>query len=398
MYCIRDLIKHLRKITLLELESENISVNIDNSEMKEYKVNHVTEFITYSHNKMKLIKNDTIIDNFVDINDTIVLDIYEVLNTNGFCLINKNYLQVPNYNIYSYKFNKKGTTFNDFKAKIQDTNYFISKTKESDIQSNNNDIPKPQISKNIIKIISIDNKINYLDNNEKDVKNNKSSSNIISEFIIPIVHYHRNLSEGAASIFLDFYHSKMKNFPTQFLVLNNSTSSKITSNYLYNYIWDFNSLYMNHPNKKIDKFWFNLDQKSSQKSKKCYPFIIRIVKRNSKYSNSYKCAKCHWYNFCIGCVLYPDDNNLILENDSIIFVEWCNTLIKEEIDEQNFYKKIFTFEEITLCIESSVKNDKNNEYQSINDCFSLFFEKELLEDPLSCRVCGGPQNFIKIMK
>ena len=24
-----------------------------------------------------------------------------------------------------------------------------------------------------------------------------------------------------------------------------------------------------------------------------------------------------------------------------------------------------------------------------------YFEKELLEDPLSCRVCGGPQNFIK---
>ena len=84
-----------------------------------------------------------------------------------------------------------------------------------------------------------------------------------------------------------------------------------------------------------------------------------------------------------------------MENDSIIFVEWCNTLIKEEIDDQKFYKKNFTFEEITLCIESSVKNDKNNEYQSINDCFSLFFEKELLEDPLSCRICGGPQNFIK---
>ena len=36
---------------------------------------------------------------------------------------------------------------------------------------------------------------------------------------------------------------------------------------------------MKHPNKKIDKFWFNLDQKSSQKSKKGYPFIIRIVKK-----------------------------------------------------------------------------------------------------------------------
>ena len=388
--CIGDLVKHLRKIALLELEPENTFTNIDNDDIKEYKINHMTEFVTYSHSNKKLIKNDIIIDKFVDINDRIELDIYEALNTNGFYSINKNIEQIPNYNLYSYKFNKKGiSSLNDFKTKIQNTNYFNSPSEKPDNQSSDNDTTqssnsqndnkieeKSEDNKKMINIISISDKITYLDKYEIDNKTNKSSSNIYSEFIIQIVHYHRDLSEGLSSIFLNFYHSKMKGFPTQYLILNNSPYSKITSRYLYNYIWDFNSLYMNHPNKKTDKFWFNLDPKSSQNSKKCYPFIIRIVKRKEKYLNSFKCAYCHWFNFCIGCILYPDDNDLILENDSVIFVEWCNTLIKEEIDEQNFYKKNFTHEEITLCIESSVKNDKNNEYQSINDCFSLFFEKE----------------------
>ena len=42
-----------------------------------------------------------------------------------------------------------------------------------------------------------------------------------------------------------------------------------------------------------------------------------------------------------------------------------------------------------------MKNDKDNKYQSIQDCFDLFFEKENLEDPLSCRMCKGPQYFTK---
>ena len=135
--------------------------------------------------------------------------------------------------------------------------------------------------------------------------------------------------------------------------------------------------------------------KDAKDYKKCYPFIIRIVKQNTKFPLPYKCSKCHWFNFCIGCVLSPDEENVKLEPDDIIFVDWCNELIKEEFDPQNFYFKNFSSEEIMLGIESAVKNDKNNRYQSIQDCFDLFFEKENLEDPLSCRNCGGPQNFIK---
>jgi len=153
---------------------------------------------------------------------------------------------------------------------------------------------------------------------------------------------------------------------------------------------------MNHPNKKTDKFWFNIDSNESSQIKKCYPFVIRIVKRNKLFSFTYNCAKCQWYNFCIGCILYPDDDKyLTIKSDSVIFVDWCNSLIKEEIESFNFNKKNFSNEEILQCIESSAKNDKSKQYQSIKDCFELFFEKELLEDPLSCRVCGGPQYFFK---
>ena len=95
-------------------------------------------------------------------------------------------------------------------------------------------------------------------------------------------------------------------------------------------------------------------------------------------------------------MLYPDDDKYLnIESDCTIFVDWCNFLLKEEIESYNFNTKKFSNETIIQCIESQAKNDKNKQYQSIKDCFDLFFEKELLEDPLSCRVCGGPENFIK---
>jgi hypothetical protein len=86
---------------------------------------------------------------------------------------------------------------------------------------------------------------------------------------------------------------------------------------------------------------------------------------------------------------------LEIKSDCVIFVDWCNSLIKEEIDSCNFNIKKYSNEEIEKCIESQAFQNKSQQYQSIKDCFDFFFEKELLEDPLSCRVCNGPQNFIK---
>ena len=232
-----------------------------------------------------------------------------------------------------------------------------------------------------------------INNINKD--NSIEDTPIVYEYIIPIVHCKRNLEEVSSTIFQDFNYQKITEFPLQILILNNSTSSKLSSIFLYNYIWDYNSLYMNHPNKNINEFWFNKKPDSKEIYKKCYPFVIRIVKENTKYSFPYKCSKCQWYNFCIGCILYPNETEVKLKSDDIIFVDWCNSFVREEIDSLNFYYKNISNEEITLSIESAVKNDKDNKYQSISDCFDLFFEKEALEDPLSCRHCGGPQNFYK---
>ena len=437
--CIGDLIKLMRNISLLELEPENIvTINKVNSDIKECQIKHYSELFAYSHDKNKIIKNDVILDKYVDVNDKVYLYIYEVLNTNGFCLINKQYIEKLESNLFSYQItNKKSISkLDDFNNKIPNAKYFIkekkngkkSENKESkatkDNKNNNNNNNNNKNNDNNDNNENNDNNDNNDNNNIPDTENNSinkkeqfenkiiilsandnsyfinhfetelKNKQIISEIIIPIVHYKRDLEDRWQTIFQQFYFSKINELPLQLLILNNHNSSKISSKELYNYIYDYNSLYMTHPNKPRDKFWFNKD-KNDVNYKKCYPFIVRIVKQNKKFPLPYKCSKCHWFNFCIGCVLSPDEKNIKLESDDIIFVDWCNEFIKEEIDSQYFDSKNISSEEITLSIESAVKNDKNNRYQSIQDCFDLFFEKEDLEDPLSCRNCGGPQNFTK---
>ena len=491
---IGDIVKLLRNIPLLELEPPETDISIDKEEIKEYEIRHDTELITYFTNSNKIINNDVIIDKFVDINDKIQLNIYEVLNTNGFYKVNKDYFQNEKYNLFSYKFNKKSiSNISEFKKQIENTSYFNNEIKEKELPKNEKLIQEPpqndislnvniekenknEIVEKVNNILSINDKLIYIDipkkpsensksetnpskkdkknknkkkkNKTKDIEekvdtnefkiestsgfevitkvnsdnkeeniikekeetdnikkdeddtkivnnNNNKNTSMIYEYIIPIVHFKRNLAEGSSTIFQDFDYQQMKEFPLQLLILNNSTSFKLSSISLYNYIWDYNSLYMNHPNKNINEFWFNIKPDSDKPYKKCYPFVIRIVKENTKYSLSYKCSKCPWYKFCIGCILYPNEIDVKLKSDDVIFVDWCNSFVKEEIDSQNFYYKNISNEEITLSIESAVKNDKDNKYQSISDCFDLFFEKEALEDPLSCRKCGGPQNFYK---
>ena len=421
---IQDIIRLLRSISLLELEPEDYHTDIKEQELIGYKINHYTEFIVYTSDKSRIIKNNSIIGELVDVHDKILLNIYEVLNTNGLNLIRQNKEKIDNKNkiynfcLFSYKLKRKGISKLRAYEKIIENSY----TSQNNIKNSSNinkegkdeEDTKSTISsttqgetpieesKSILKLFSINDKMNYyeeeiLDNNLK-IKNIKKThkTKFFSEYLIPIVHYKRNTNQGRSSLFVDFYHSCIKDFPQQFLIFNNSNYQQITPKYLYNYIWDYNSLYMNHPNKKTNKFWYNVDINSKSYTKKCYPFIIRIVKKNKKYNYNFQCSNCLWYNFCIGCILYPDDDRYLeIKSDSVIFVDWCNSLIKEEFDSSNFSVKEFSNEEIMQCIESKAKDDKSKQYQSIYDCFDLFFEKESLEDPLSCSVCDGPQNFIK---
>ena len=418
---IEDIIKLLRSISLLELEPEECDMNKE-QEIIEYRIKHYTDFVVYTSDKSRIIKNDSIIGEFVDVHDKIRLNIYEVLNTNGLNLIrqnkgnkenldNKN--KIYNFNLFSYKFKTKGISkFKDYEKIIENShknqsnikstpNTNKEETKSITSESTQGETPLEE-NQNILNITSINDKLNYYEeeiiDNNVNIKNTRKThkTKFYSEYLIPIVHYKRNTSPGRSSLFVDFYHSHIKDFPQQFLIFNNSNYQQITPKYLYNYIWDYNSLYMNHPNKKTNKFWYNIDFNSKSYTKKCYPFVIRIVKKNKKYSFNFHCSNCLWYNFCIGCILYPDDDKFLeIKSDCTIFVDWCNSLIKEEFDSSNFSMKEFSNEEIMKCIESKAKNDKSKQYQSINDCFDLFFEKESLEDPLSCGMCGGPQHFIK---
>jgi hypothetical protein len=131
--CIGDLIKLMRNISLLELEPENIvTINKVNSDIKECQIKHYSELFAYSHDKNKIIKNDVILDKYVDVNDKVYLYIYEVLNTNGFCLINKQYIEKLESNLFSYQItNKKSISkLDDFKNKIPNAKYFIKEKKK----------------------------------------------------------------------------------------------------------------------------------------------------------------------------------------------------------------------------------------------------------------------------
>ena len=378
---IKDLTSLLRNISLLEIEPENYKNLIDNEEISENLLNHYTELIVYSSISNKLIKPNTELDKFVDKNDKIFLDIYEVLNTNGYYIIN-------NLN-----------NFEDLNRQFTIFSHIIKSSKISEIKSLQN-INYFKADYKIYKILSLNDKLIYhsekLYTNNLYIKKDQTNKIILIEYLIPIVHYHRNLNQGNENLFVDFYHSHIKEFPLQFIVFNNTKINQITPKYLYNYIWDLNSLYMNHPNKKTEDFWWNSEPNINNNIKKCYPFVLRIVRRKPNSKHLYECAQCQWYKFCIGCIIFPDDKEIIkIDSNSIIFVDWCNSFMKEEIKSCNFESKKFTKEEVTKCIELLYENKKNKLYKSIYDCFDLFFEKELLEDPLYCRNCGGPEDFSK---
>ena len=78
-----DIIKILRGIIILNLEPEKITKIYDNENLTEIKFELLTDFITYSKEKKRIIYPSSKIDEFVNSKDKIILNIYEVLNTLG---------------------------------------------------------------------------------------------------------------------------------------------------------------------------------------------------------------------------------------------------------------------------------------------------------------------------
>ena len=500
-----DITKILRGIKPLELEPEKIIESLNNEKVKEYKIEHYTDLITYSNEKNRIIRPNSSIDKYVNINDNIKLNIYEVLNTNGMRLLfeeeNKNNNIVNNNLIlYSY-FIKKGTNINldELKDQISDTNYYKVQNKENKNEENNENIIDTSSKKNILEdkinvkkecnILSLREKLIYF---PKDIiKKITKKRKIKSEFAIPIYHYFRS-KKDSIYLFRDAFHTKINQFPIQYVILNNSYN--ITAKQLYEYIWYLNAIYMNHPNKSTEKFWWkdnnninnnninnnninnnnfdinndnniikndeninynrnnysmnyseeienksdeknenilnvennnesneknnniiniednknnnenkkgNENQKNhekEQKNKKCYPFVLRYTKiieeREDYQTTLIHCPICPWYSFCPGCIINPNDTLLNLNSDFGIVVDWCISFINEEFFIPNF-KLLSKDIESQVISENLPFNEKEENYQSLKDCFDLFFAEENLEDPLYCHKCQGPEDFTK---
>ena len=123
--------------------------------------------------------------------------------------------------------------------------------------------------------------------------------------------------------------------------------------------------------------------------------IYENTRRKGRLSNNFNSLSiCPWYSFCLGCIINPNNTLLKLNSDYGIVVDWCTSFINEEFIVPNF--KLLSKEIESQAISENLPfNEKEENYQSLRDCFDLFFVEENLEDPLYCHKCQGPKDFTK---
>ena len=404
-----DITKLLRGIKPLGLEPENIRETYNDEKLIEYKVEQFTDFITYSKERNKIIYPDSDIDQYVNSEDKIILNIYEVLNSNGMEKIFKDKNNKKQLNLYNFSFKKNLNIGNveGLREAMKNSEY----SSKNDSNISNSITPMGSSNKNEnknINIISFNDKMIVIPKEDITSDTNKTRK-IITEFPIPIFHYWR-CNKKSTYLFRDFYHIKIREFPVQYIILNNSFN--ISAKQLYEYIWNLNILYFNHPNIDTNNFWWNKENSKDKKKneeeeennisentniKKCYPFVLRyleLVENKDNYSsNLIHCPLCPWYSFCPGCIIDPKNGLEKLNSKYGIVVDWCYSFVIEEFQSINFqlYKEI----DNQIISENLPIIGKEENYQSIKDCFELFFEEENLEDPLYCHNCKGPEDFSK---
>jgi hypothetical protein len=143
-------------------------------------------------------------------------------------------------------------------------------------------------------------------------------------------------------------------------------------------------------NKKEKDFFKKLD----------YPFVLRYFEIKEKkeediyYMKLIHCPLCPWYSYCPGCIIDPRGDLSKITSKQGIVVDWCYNFIEEELSTFNLKPTIKEIDS-QIISENLPIMDKEQNYQSIQDCFNLFFEEEDLEDPLYCFHCEGPESFSK---
>ena len=385
-----DVINIIRGIKILELEQEKKKVMGENDDAKIYEIENYTNLITYSKEKNRIIYPDQELDKYVNIEDKIIINIYEVLNFKG---LNKIFQDKnkPNKNMILCSlipFKEKPKSLDDIRNK------FLAQKKGKE-KKNNTPLGN---SEEEIKIVSLDIKMTYL--KEQDINLEVNNSTFCKfEFAIPIYHY-KTSQKKSKYLFRKINQLKLREFPVQYIILNDSYD--LSSRNLYNYIWNLNKANMNHPNLDESQFWWNKITKeeniASFNDKLCYPFVLRYFEITDEKERDYTqelihCPLCPWFSFCPGCIIDPRTDLKHLTSNIGIAVDWCYNFIEDELNTVNF--QLMKDIDSQVISENLPINDKEENYQSINDCFKLFFDEENLEDPLYCHHCKEPENFSK---
>ena len=209
------------------MEPENLTQVFCVESYNMYKINHLTELITYSMEKDRIIYPDSSIDKYINIEDKIIINVYEVLNTNGMQLLynKENSKDEVVMNLYTYLLKSKMNSEFRYEKIYYSTDHFhlffwksykfqnnfkIKDNKEKDEFITENKIIEHKKETNIL---SLKESMVYF---RRGIINYETSQSrkVITEFEIPIFHYYRS-KKKSQYLFRDFIHEKISQFPVQ---------------------------------------------------------------------------------------------------------------------------------------------------------------------------------------
>ena len=140
-------------------------------------------------------------------------------------------------NIYSYLYKKNfSPNVDKYRDDLRETEFFTKSMnkKKKNIKNDSQNINKNNLENNkqSYNILSLNEKMISFPK-EKIDKETKKFREIICEFAIPIFHYYRS-NKKSTYLFRDFYHTKINEFPIQYVILNNIFD--MTAKQLYEYM------------------------------------------------------------------------------------------------------------------------------------------------------------------
>ena len=342
---VLDVIKGLNKI---DLEKEKVE-----EEKKNDDINSLTTYLIYNHDYKQFISLDQLVK-YSFINNTTV-HIYQVLNSNGIKQFNEEHF---------HQENRENT------IRLLPSLPVIP--------------PETVLNQNIVHIVSYEpkNKIPAYINSVFEIRRKEPYF-----YEYPIIIKHRYVNILYPYLF-NKYNFVSLNLCDDFILVNNSNQT-FNLLALYDYMLiKFTYLLALTSSTSGSPWW-----KEGSKIKKCYPFILKVV---NKDTNS--CALCPWFQFCKGCSLIPREKNqyVTLRPNNAIVIEWCSELIKKEFIKENIrleldYDKGNVINAIT---SQEILNSKSIELD-LNTCLEGFFQKESLDNKIFCNHCNQLQYKIK---